>query len=264
MITRRPAPRLMAMWVSILAVGCQTTSLHVREPLGALDPRPAAWISALEEKAEGRRSLRAALRLSLDSPQFRFRRPQRLALRRPASLRVEVVGLFGQLAAVLVTDGVTYQSFDASRKEIESGNVESDLLWRLARIDLQPEEAVDLLLGAPLPSAEASLSGAFTAPGEGVSLEFRAADGLLRERIGFDARGQLREFVRFGPRGGVAWQAAFSDYRDVSGERFAFDVRLRFPAVDAEAVLRFDAASLGLELDDELFALQFAAGAAVR
>jgi hypothetical protein len=240
---------------SIVALGCQTP-LPAREPLDPVDPRPKAFIEALEATAASRTSLQGALRLSLDSPDLNFRRPQRLALRRPADLRVEVLGLFGQIAAILVTNGSTYQTFDASRGTVESGEVTPDLLWRTARVALQPGEAVDLLLGAPRPSEEAFFAGAYVDSNGGVSIEFKDERGRLRERFNFTETGELGEFVRFAENGDVAWEASFDDYRDVSGSPFAFDVRLRFPELDARASLRFDHATLDPDLADELFALR--------
>ena len=169
---------------------------------------------------------------------------------------MEILGLFGQIAAVLVTNGTTYQSFDTKRGSIETGDVTPDLLWRIARVALRPREAVDLLLGAPLPSAGALLTGAYSGPDGFVSLEFRDERGVLRERFGFDVDGHLSQFVRFTEDGRVAWEANFADYRDVSGSPFAFEVRLNFPEVDARASLRFDHAALDPDLADELFTLR--------
>lgn len=241
--------------LSILALGCQTP-LPPRELLDPEDPRPRALMAALQKRASERSSLSGALRLSLDAPDLTFRRPQRLALRRPSDLRVEVLGLFGQIAAVLVTDGVTYQSFDARRGGFESGVVTPDLLWRVARFAMRPEEVVDLLLGAPQPSAVARFAGAFAEPRNGVSVVYRDEARRLSERFGFDDRGRLIEFVRFAKNGQVVWKARFDDYRDVSGSAFAFDVRLSFPEVDAKASLRFDHAALDVALGDEIFALR--------
>jgi len=248
-------PWVLLIWGSIVALGCQTP-LPPREPLDAIDPRPGALIEALETTAAARSSLQGALKLSLDAPDLHFRRPQRLALRRPADLRIEILGLFGQIAAVLVTDGVTYQTFDASRGSVESGDVTPDLLWRTARVALRPSEAVDLLLGAPRPSEESFFASAFAEPAGGVSLDFRDDQGRLRERLNFDDKGQLGEFIRFAENGDVAWEAKFDDYRDVSGSPFAFEVRLNFPELDARAILRFDHAVLDPVLADGLFALR--------
>jgi hypothetical protein len=243
-------------FVSLLGgLACQST-LPPRMPLEPDDPRPAAWLRAHETRADARSSLRGALRLSLDAPDLRFRRPQRLAVRRPADLRLEILGLFGQVAAVLVTDGVTFQSFDAARGAVESGEVTDDLLWRIARVDLLPEEAVELLLGAPMPSHEATVSAAFARPGGGISLDLRDSGGQMRDRIDFDAEGRVVDFIRYDANERVIWHATFADYREHAGDEFAYDVHMRFPEVDAEATLVFDDASLHVDLADELFALR--------
>lgn len=240
-----------------LASACTTpVPAPTRTALDPADPRPEAWLQAHEERAAGRSTLRGALRLSLDAPDLNFRRPQRLALRRPADLRLEVLGLFGQVAAVLVTDGSTYQSFEASRGAIESGLVTDDLLWRVARVDLQPAEAVELLLGAPRPSEGATISAAYATGDGGISLDLRDGAGRLRERVDFDARGQLADFIRYDAAERVAWQASFRDYRGRAEDVYAFDLRLRFPGVGAEARLAFDDATLHADLSDELFRLR--------
>ena len=237
-----------------LLVGCRAP-LHTRTPLDPTDIRPLALLQSLVKASTERTSLNAALRMSLDSEDLRFRRPQRLAVRSPSDLRIEVLALFGQIAAVLVTDGESYQSMD-SDGDFESGPVAQDLLWRIARVALQPEDAVDLLLGVPIPSDDASFAGAFIDTRGTLSLDFRDANGVLTDRCGFNEAGQLSEFVRFEDDGKVAWEATFSDYREVSGSPFAFEVDLKFPEVDATASLQFDHAALGAVLADELFVLR--------
>lgn len=243
-----------------LMLACATPTPK-RAPLPPGDPRPGNWLRDHVERSHSRTSLRGALRVSLDSPDLRFRRPQRLALRRPADLRVEVLGLFGQVAAVLVTDGTTYQSFVAGTGGIEGGVVTEDLLWRLARVDLAPFEAVELLLGAPLPSPGTTIAETF-AWGEGVGLDLRDPTGRLRERMAFDAQGRVVAFTRYDRDERIAWHAKFADYRDLRGTPVAFDLRLQFPALDAEATLLFDEAVFGVELSDELFALRAREGSA--
>lgn len=255
-------PAFVLVLISVLLIGCQIP-VPTREPLDPIDPRPLALMQAHAQAAAERESLSGAMKLSLDSRDVQFRRPQRLAARRPADLRIEVLGLFGQIATVLVTDGDTFQQMD-SGGEFYSGVVTPDLLWRTARVALAPGEAVDVLLGVPLPSEDASFAGAFIDSLGLLSIEYRDVDGDLRERLSFNAKGQLVEFVRFNNRGRVAWEADFADYRDVSGSQFAFDVRMKFPEVGAKASLKFDHAALGQELPDTLFELRPRAAAVVQ
>ena len=133
-------------------VSCATAPPEPHDPfeqgrlLAADDPRVTALLAGLRTAAAERRSLIASARLSLDAPDLRFRRPQRLAVRRPADLRIEILGLFGQIAAVLVTDGHRYQLWNGSKQAdaksgLEQGEVTRELLWSVARVDLLPAEA---------------------------------------------------------------------------------------------------------------------------
>lgn len=99
-----------------------------------------------------RHGLRGSARVALSGPDFKLNRPQNITVERPANLRFEIVGLFDQLAAVLATNGDEYGFYEAGQPEIERGRLRPGLLWNLAKIDLEPEELVGLLLGTPMPS----------------------------------------------------------------------------------------------------------------
>ena len=253
MIRRRVGVGLV---VALLAVSCKTPSpASISQPLDASDPRPAGWMAALAESAESRRALRAHSRLALDSPELRFRRPQRLLVQRPADLRVEVLGLFGQVAAVLVTDGERFEWFDASRGEVERGPVSDDLLWRLARIDLSPREAVAVLLGVPLPRPGLERQPARSRGGGRVEVPFGRAGGA-EQVFSFDAGGRLVEVVTRAATGAVLWVVRYDAYEDVGGAGFAHEVALEFPAVDARSSIRFESVELNPDLSSDAFVLQ--------
>jgi hypothetical protein len=242
----------------LLLLGCRSPVL-LESILPADDPRPASLLNSLHARSESVTGVRAAMRLALDAPDLRFRRPQRMALKRPARLRVEILGLFGQIAAVLVTDGADYQLFDSESGELEAGSVTPDLLWRVARVDLTPEEAVSLLIGAPQPLPELSRSSSYLREDGGVAVEFIDADELVRERFEFGALGMLQAMTRWDAAGERIWQASFDDYREVEGTPFAHQVDLKFPRVEAKASLSFKSVSFDPELPDDLFVLSIPA-----
>ena len=212
-------------------------------------------MQALAGTAKTRHALRATARLKVDSPDLRFRRPQRLLLRRPASLRVEIQGLFGQVAGVLATDGQHFEWLDVSERRVVRGEVEPGLLGRLARIDLAPDEAVTLLLGVPQPSPGFVQREARGAQDRGIEVVF-VAPGGRREIFGFDALGQLRRLQRFDTRGVLAFEARFDAYRQIEGGRFAFKVAFDFPEDDARTSIDFESVELEPSLSDEAFVLQ--------
>jgi len=230
-------------------------------PLPDTDPRPAALLEAWAERTAGRVALRALADLDLDAPDLSFDRPQRLAVARPARLRVEVLGLFDQIAAVVVTDGDTYQVYDARSGQLEEGAVGAHLLWRVARVDLEPAEAVDLVLGMPRPGAALDAGDAQIFEDGAIAFSRVDGHGVVREQYRFDGAGRLAETARFDAAGALLWRARFSDYRAVVGplggeEEFAFEIDLAFPRVEARARLDFAQVVLVDALPDALFALK--------
>jgi len=123
-----------------------------RTPLAIDDPRAESVLASLLEGSDRVQALRGSARVAIDGPDFELNRPQRIAVERPARLRFEVVGLFDQLAAVLVTDGREFGFYDAAENRIQRGRITPGLMWRLARLDLDVHEAVGILLGTPRPS----------------------------------------------------------------------------------------------------------------
>lgn len=219
------------------------------------DPRPAKLLGALEDQATARRGLRASAKLSLEAPDLRLRRPQRMAVERPASLRIEILGLFNQVAAVLVTDGLQYQFLDVSRGELDEGEMTPSLLWQYARVDLRPEQAVDLLLGVPRPLAGLVPDGAETLAENGVAVLLRGESAAAWQRYEFDADARLRRVATLDPVGDLVWEASYDGYQDVGGAAFPFKVRLRFPRLDAETRVDYKTVHLNPDLPEGTFVL---------
>jgi hypothetical protein len=217
------------------------------------DQRVVSLVGGLVATAEDRHSLVGAADVSLTSPDLRFSRPQRVALMRPSSLRIEVLGLFNQVAAILTTDGSRYQLYDATRPEIEEGRARPGLLWQVARVDLEPDEAIDLLLGAPL-DARSRVEAAHAGKDGRIRIAFRSpVDGGLRI-FEFDAESRLSR-VRQWAADGLLWEAVYDDYRPVGDRSFAHEIEIRFPDQEARASFRFTAAELNPDLPPSAFVL---------
>jgi hypothetical protein len=185
-----------------------------------------------------------------------------MAVERPDRMRVEVLGLFSQLAALLVSKDGRYQLYEAGQEEWEEGPVTADLLWRVARIDLTPNDAVAILLGAPHIGAELSPGTSRWDQDAFLSIDLIDEQRRLRERVVFDASGELRELTRFDTIGALVWQARFDDHRPLEGgdggvRNFAHRVELDFPNQRASALLTFQAVELDPDLDAALFELSW-------
>jgi hypothetical protein len=236
------APALVAIAV---VLGCRTpppiSDYTAGVPLAIDDARAEEILERYLAASEARFALQGLARVDLDGPDFKLNRPQRIVVERPARLRFEVLGLFDQLAGLLVTNGRDFAFFDASSGEITRGPMRPRLLWELARIDLDAPEVVGILLGVPTPSlgtaraavwleSNGDLAVAFAWPGR----RTRAAPGCVGDaRAGsldpacfltfaslaeggevffFDERGRLHELRWLEPGGAVRFRALFEDY----------------------------------------------------
>jgi hypothetical protein len=258
----RRAAALSCACLLAFASACATPPATREVGLSEGDPRPEAYLALLQSRNHAHQSLSAAMRVSLDAPDLRLRRPQRLALLRPTLLRVEILGLFGQIAALLVSDGSQYQFFDARAGEVQSGPLSDHIFWDLARIDLTPGEAVELLMGAPVPNPRWQRSRAFVRVDDDdddddeVAVEFEDPSGVRRQRFEFDARGLPRAVRSYDVQGRLVWHAAYDDYRDVEGSLFPFSIILASERVDATAKFAFQSVRLDPELSRALFRIE--------
>jgi len=239
--------------------GCQSPGPVPRLNAAELRPEPLLARLALRGREIG--GLRSRAQVEIKAPDLKLRRPQRLYVARPEQLRVEVLALFGQLAAVLVAHDGVYQLYEPGRDQLQEGLISSSLLWRVARVDLQPREVVELLLGTPIAEAGLRVGESRSTQDGGVGFDRRDAQGTVRERYVFDARGRLRGMARLDAGGAPIWNAQFDDYRTVSVEggeaqAFAFEVSLDFPRVEGQATLHFDQVVLSRGLPAELFELK--------
>jgi hypothetical protein len=249
-----------ALLALCLLAGCR--GVPPLRPLTPDDPRPGALLEAWARQAGERRALRGTGRLAVDADgaaaggrDLHFRSRQMLVLARPARLRVEVRNLLGITAAVLATDGERYDFFQAENRSLESGPVHDALLWQVARLALTPEEAVELILGAPRLAAALSPTAAFDAGGGRVRIELSDAAGSVRRLVDFDAAGRLRWLQERRSSGAVGWEADFDDYAPVDGAPLAHRLTIQLRGGRTRALLSLTGVELNPELSPDIFRL---------
>jgi len=247
----------IAVGVLLAAAGCRSLPLGELAPLAPDDARPGILLASLDERAAARQALRGRAHLAVDSDdgEVQLRGSQVLAVARPDRLRVEVQGFLSQTQAVLVTDRGAFQFFVPAEGTFESGAVYRGLLWQVARIDLEPTQVVDLVLGAPLPDRRLELRRALTTPEGGVRIELADAGGSRRDALVFDAEARLRRFERHAG-GERLWQVRFDDYAAVDGTPFAHRIQLDFDGSGTRVELSLRDVELNPRLSDGLFRLE--------
>jgi hypothetical protein len=134
------------------------------------------------------------------------------------------------------------------------GPMQPGLLWQVARVDLEPAEAVGVLLGAPL-ELGTTLSGARELPDGTLLLAYRHP-GLAGRRIfEFQPPAYLTRVRERDADGSLVWQVAYDDYRELGDRAFAHAIAIEFPRVDANADFQFDQAELNPRLPPSAFEL---------
>ncbi len=248
--------RALGLLVACAAlVGCGT--LRPGAPRPAAVPTDAtSLLASLDRIAAERHGLRAMVRMAIDGPGGSTRSTQVLALEAPAKLRVEILGLLNQAVAVLATDGQEFELFRAEDRSVRRGPVYDGLLWEVAKVDLSPEQATSVLLGAPRPSPGLRFSGGETLADGDTRLAFSDSLGALRERFDFDPSGQLSQVQSFGVGGRVRWEAHYGDLRQVGDQSFAYSLRLVFPDAGSRVAIEFKNVELNPAFPPETFVLR--------
>ena len=236
------------------AFACRTVAPAV--PLSVDDPRPAALLAHWQTVVASRHALRGRARLAVEADAGRLRGRQIVVLERPARLRVEVLGLMNQTAAVITTDGDRFEVFRVGDRSYESGVVHPDLLWREARLALTPEEAVAVLLGAPAPAAGLAPANAVRTHDDRIELDLIDRDGRPRQRAGFDASQRLRSFAVLGDDGGIRWRAGFDGYAAVGAAQLPHAIVLEVTEGGTRAEIELRDLELNPALPAELFRLR--------
>jgi hypothetical protein len=217
----------------LLLSACRTVPPAI--PLAPDDPRPAARLAQWEEAARDRHSLRGRARLAVD-------------------------GDDGEVRIRGKTDGERFEIFRSGARSYETGTVHPALLWQEAHLALTPEEAIEVLLGAPAPGAGLVPARAVDV-GEGlIRMDLVDAKRRVRRRAAFDAASRLREFEVVGDDGAVLWRAQFGDYASVGGVPFAHTIVLDVTAGVTHVEISLRDVELNPELPPDIFRLRAPAG----
>ena len=254
---KRSRLRSSALLLVVLSAfaGCRTggmAPMPIPSAPTGLDARAAEYLDALSLRHGSVSGLRARARTEVEGASGAAFSRQLLLLQRPARLRLEVMGILGQRALVLTTDGQRYQVYRAEAAGIERGEVHPGVLWEVAGVPLAPHAAVSILLAAP----ELVAGGAPpTVHWDGASGE--AVVAFADRTFRFDAAGRLRGY-RWHPDGHDWAVARYDDWRSVDDESdiaFPHSIMLDFPSNGGRVRVALSDVELNPALDVGLFRL---------
>jgi hypothetical protein len=244
-LKRRARAACALAWLAVAA--CATTEGGPPfRPVSGEDEVLHQRFAAVQAAARERRTLRALGKLRLASPDGSTSVQEVVLAERPAQLRLESLNMLGQAATLLVTDGARFTFFDG--KQLASGALTEGVLREHLGLAFEPAEAVRALLAAPL-----------AVDWRPTEILGRGDERLVRlpsESVRFSASGDLAAISGLDARGGVRWLAEYSDWRDVPGGRYPFDLVLSFPETKLRAELVLSEAELNPTLDPALFRVE--------
>jgi hypothetical protein len=241
--------RLLAL-ASLLAVFAGACATQQPQPR-ALPPN--ADMQALANRERILTSLQASAVMEYTGPNGHVKARERITIRRPASLRVEVLSPLG-VALIVTADTNEVAVFDPSRNTITRGPSSAATLDRVARIPLAPDQAARLLLAlVPDPSILGRLPKATSAINGESTLSF-ALDDTATSQLTF-TNGDLTSVRDQLSDGTIDYEVNYSDYRDIGGFAFPHTLEASFPAAGTSIKLRFDSPLIDQAVPDSTFVL---------
>jgi len=247
---------LWFIFLSIVFLGCpkrvETGRLGAAiDPKEVLDLTSKVEGQVLSVKGEGRLRVQAAA--SKGSPQV-F-----VAAARPAFLRFEVLGFFGQPEAILVSNGQTFALLQNDQRKYFHGPASPENISRLLPVVLPGPELVSILLGsAPRGPAEDD-SGQLLDDGQVVLVTLSAAQRTQKLWVRQSDHRVLKSEVR----GPVNYDLLFEDFQPKGAIDFPHKITLFASSASAVLELRYSEAGVNVDLEPSLFKLAPPEGAKV-
>jgi len=239
------------VFAAVLAVvtGCATRQGPNPSPVPAAD----AGAKSLVERGRLLTSMETPAIMDYSGPSGHLKAREQFTVRRPSSLRVDVMSPLG-VALTVTADDAQIAAFNPSANTLLRGPASAATLARFTQMPLAPAQAVQLLLGlvpddsilatAPLSSrTESDMNVLSYAAASGTSYELGFSGGQLVLVRGRDKSGQ------------VTYEVRYSDYRDIGGMKFPFALEAHFVASATTVKLRYLNPLIDRQIADSTFVL---------
>jgi outer membrane lipoprotein-sorting protein len=217
--------------------GCATRQAVTAASLPLAQARDLT--AALGQRENAVRSMQSAAVMEYTGGGQHFKARENIIVRRPASMRVDVMSAAG-VVLVVAADGGQIAVFDSGKNTLMHGPASAATLERYARIPMTPDAATRLLLGMN---------------GNAKILTYHQLSGVVDE-LGFSSDNRLEMVREKLPDGRVGYEVHYSDYRDTGGGiTFPAQVDAKFPKTGATVKFHFENPTVNQDVPDSTFVL---------
>ena len=173
-------------------------------------------------------------------------------LRRPAGLRLELLTMFQQPAAVLAVQGDRIAGVDVLRKTWSSGRASTATMRRLSGLPFHPRSLVALLFGEP--PLERGDQPRLERLSQGLAVYVvKKSKGVLRITVSAKARRVVE--VRYYEAAKLVFSVKYARFRRCGKTRCARSLRVWMPARRVRLRIEFKRARYGLPIAKRAFKL---------
>jgi outer membrane lipoprotein-sorting protein len=224
---------------------------------------PETIVAAFTRRWQSAEGLRALARIAVTSAQGRYSTRQTFFWRRPALIRLDTVGLFGQPTMTLVADPARASIYYPQQGTFLQGPATADTLARVIGLPLDVEDVPPLLMGALGPWLTGPGVTPYLQTDAGVYLlRFLGSDGQLIQDVWVEPEQLLpRRALRYTEHSVPAVDIAYSDFRHVAeGVPFPFELVIWVAELETEVRIQFLTVELNPGLPPSIFQLSPPAG----
>ena len=215
-------------------------------------------VDQLEQRRNHLTSFRAAGTIRVQGGKQRWSGRAFLLSEFPDSLRLEVVGLFGNPVLYAVSDGHQFTIWEPGREQAYQGLASSGTLARLIRFPLQDHEALLLLAGIVPPWHRVQAKLFRLSKTESFMLQLENKPARLRQRIWLEGEDLIVTRIERVQDDERKFEAQFSDFVAIDGSFYPRSVVME--GGQAHISIRYQQFTVNEDLDTSVFHLALPEG----
>ena len=217
-----------------------------------------AILARFDQRWQPAEALRALARVTVTSAQGRYSTRQTFLWHRPALLRLDTLGLFGQLVMSLIADAVQVSVYYPAEGIVFQGPATAATLARVMGLPLEVEEVAPLLMGYIRPSPAQQVAVPYLQVDASLHLlRFVNAEGALIQDAWVDPDQLLpTRVLRYTQHNMPTVDIAYSEFRLLTDTFPApFELAIWLPQVETEIRIQFLSVDLNPTLPPTVFHL---------